>query len=408
MNTIDLFAGCGGLTEGFEQSGHFHTLAAIEWEKAPCTTLKNRLASKWGTLAPDTVLHFDIQRFDELMNGWDNDPVYGSSRGLNSMIQNKEVDVIIGGPPCQAYSLAGRIRDQHGMRDDYRNYLFESYIKVVDATRPKAFIFENVEGMLSAKPGGVPIIERIAKSFAEIGYFIPDNLRKDALVNVADYGVPQNRKRVFILGLNADFFGEKGIQKRINSFYSDYLHSHQVSSKKTVSEAINDLPKLFPIHASLGSHQEKTRQSHHSGSNSVPNHTPRFHSVRDQKIFSKLARDKKSNSPRFNTTEALKDLYFRETGKWSNVHKYYVLEEGGQSNTIPAHLHKDGLRHIHPDAEQARSITVREAARLQSFPDDFIFHGSRGAQYKMIGNAVPPEMARIVAISLNEFLNDNI
>ena len=126
-------------------------------------------------------------------------------------------------------------------------------------------------------------------------------------------------------------------------------------------------------------------------------HIPRKHNLRDQNIFRILADDIESGKNAFTNTEKLKELYYKTTGKKSNVHKYYVLRKDEPSNTIPAHLHKDGLRHIHPDSKQSRSITVREAARLQSFPDDFVFCGSQSDAYKMIGNAVPPLFARIVA-----------
>ena len=114
INTIDLFAGCGGLCEGFEQSGFYNTLACVEWEKAPCENLAKHLLDRWKYKdAEKRVLRFDIQRTEELFNGWD-DPAYGQSDGLNSLVGNK-VDLIIGGPPCQAYSIAGRVRDENGM-----------------------------------------------------------------------------------------------------------------------------------------------------------------------------------------------------------------------------------------------------------------------------------------------------
>lgn len=131
-NTIDLFAGCGGLMDGFMQEGSYETLACVEWEKFPCLTLEHRLANKWHHLnVKDEVVRFDIQRTEELINGFE-DEEYGKHKGLAKLIGNQQVDLIIGGPPCQAYSLAGRIRDPHGMRDDYRNYLFESYIRILD------------------------------------------------------------------------------------------------------------------------------------------------------------------------------------------------------------------------------------------------------------------------------------
>ena len=132
----------------------------------------------------------------------------------------------------------------------------------------------------------------------------------------------------------------------------------------------------------------------------IGNHIPRFHSKRDIDVFKFLAEDIKSGRKEYVSTEKLKELYTQITGKKSNIHKYYVLRENEPSNTIPAHLYKDGMRHIHPDPRQARSITVREAARLQTFPDDFEFLGPNMAQYKMIGNAVPVDFAKIVADAL--------
>ena len=179
LNTLDLFAGCGGLTEGFLQTGHYHTIGAVEWEKAPYETLKHRLSTAWGHKDSESaVIRFDIQREDELLNGFD-DPEYGTSKGLIEVVGDQKVDVIIGGPPCQAYSLAGRIRDEHGMRNDYRNYLFECYVKLVKHFKPKFFIFENVVGLLSAAPDGTLITNRIFSAFKEAGYRVAPNF-KDA------------------------------------------------------------------------------------------------------------------------------------------------------------------------------------------------------------------------------------
>lgn len=404
INTIDLFAGCGGLMDGFEKSNFYDTLACVEWEKSPCENLKKRLKEKWNyNNANEIVMRFDIQRTQELFSGWKNDIEYGNGKGLDNLIGDNEIDVIIGGPPCQAYSIAGRIRDKDGMKNDYRNYLFESYLKVVNRYKPKFFVFENVPGILSASPDGEPIIERIKKRFDECGYTILDNLKK-AIIDVSEYGVPQNRKRIIILGVSKKYFGEKKANIIVNEFYNKYLNRYK-TKKMTVKEAIGDLPKLLPTDEYR---KEGKKYSHLFEEYKIANHIPRFHSERDKKIFYLLEKDISDGTNFYNSTEKLKELYYQQTGKKSNVHKYYVLRWDEQSNTIPAHLYKDGLRHIHPDPEQARSITVREAARLQSFDDDYEFIGSMMDQYKMIGNAVPPKFSNAIAKAIKDIFNDYV
>ncbi len=388
FNVIDLFVGCGGLTDGFLQTGRFNTLAAVDWEYPTVQTLKKRLITKWNYDFDNVnVLHFDIQRTNELINGY-NDPVFGTSEGVDSLVENKSVDLILGGPPCQAYSIAGRVRDENGMQDDYRNYLFESYVKMVQHYQPKAFVFENVEGILSAKPGGIQIVDRIKIAFEEIGYEITDNLRSNALFDTSYYNVPQKRKRVIIFGVQKS---EHSTQT-VRNFYAR-IKSKASKSPMNSKIAFDNLPKIFPC-------QNSTKYSHTVKLNGVPlpkNHEPRIHSCRDIEIFNLLANDIRTGVEKYTSSQALIQLYKEKTGKDSNFHKYHVIREDKPSNTIPAHLYKDGLRHIHPDPEQARSITAREAARLQSFDDDFEFLGSKGDQYKMIGNAVPPRFAKIIA-----------
>ena len=405
-NTIDLFAGCGGLMDGFMQEGGYDTLACVEWETFPCLTLANRLEKRWNHKnAKDEVVRFDIQRTDELINGFD-DEEYGKHKGLKKLIGDKHVDVVIGGPPCQAYSLAGRIRDPHGMRDDYRNYLFESYIRILEYFKPTFFVFENVVGMLSAIPDGTPIVDKISKAFNDAGYCVVDDF-KDAVYDVADFGIPQHRKRIIILGVNKLLASKdtEVCQKIIEEFYGELMPKYKkMASLRTVKDAIGDLPILLPS-------KEVIRKDGHKYSHvpidggGVMNHIPRFHSERDQKIFTMLGEDIASGRNEYVSTDSLKDLYTKMTGKKSNIHKYYVLRWNEPSNTIPAHLYKDGMRHIHPDPFQARSITVREAARLQTFADDYEFLGPMMAQYKMIGNAVPSDFAKIIANGLHVILN---
>ena len=173
---------------------------------------------------------------------------------------------------------------------------------------------------------------------------------------------------------------------------------------KTVKDAIGDLPIILPCKEVIKENGRKYSHQPIDGSG-VMNHVPRFHSERDQKIFSMLAEDIESGKNQYVSIEALKKLYTEMTGKKSNIHKYYVLRWNEPSNTIPAHLYKDGMRHIHPDPAQARSITVREAARLQTFADDYEFLGPMMAQYKMIGNAVPSDFAMIIAQGLHKIIN---
>ena len=230
-NVIDLFAGCGGLTDGFLQTGEFKTLAAIDWEYQTVQTLKKRLITKWSyDLDKVNVLHFDIQRTDELINGYC-DAIFGKNNGVDSLIGNNSIDLILGGPPCQAYSIAGRVRDENGMQDDYRNYLFESYVKMVQKYQPRAFVFENVEGILTAKPGGINIVDRIKLAFEEIGYDLTDNLRSNALFDTSYYNVPQKRKRVIIFGVRKSENSAHIIRKFYVTLKSKATKSPMISKK---------------------------------------------------------------------------------------------------------------------------------------------------------------------------------
>jgi DNA (cytosine-5)-methyltransferase 1 len=398
-NLIDIFAGCGGLSEGFEKTPNFNMLAAVEWEKPQVQNLINRLVTKWNVIdANKRVLRFDIQRTEELFDGWLDDPNYGTHEGLDTLLDGKSLDLIIGGPPCQAYSVAGRIRDKNGMRDDYRNYLFESYLKIVRKYQPKLFVFENVPGILSAKPGGIPVTELMKKDIEQSGYEIIEDLKMYAQVDLSEYGVPQKRKRVIVIGLRKDLYPDA--QKLLKFFYKEHLPKYKESTK-TVRDAIEDLPKLLPLAEEIKVNGKKFS---HSLSREISNHLPRFHNKRDIRTFQLLAQDLESGRCKYTSSEALKQLYTQITGKTSNVHKYHVLRWDKPSNTIPAHLYKDGLRHIHPDFTQARTITVREAARLQTFDDDYEFISSAGDNYKMIGNAVPPKFSEKLAEAIELLL----
>ena len=247
--------------------------------------------------------------------------------------------------------------------------------------------------MLSAKPFGIDINAQIYESFKNSGYHVRSNF-KECVFDMSDFGIPQKRKRVIIFGIKKANF--KNYKEVVESFYTE-MNKKKEGKKGTVADAIGDLPKLFP--------QNISKRISHSSNESFSEHEPRFHSERDIKIFKLLAKDIETGNNKFTSVEALKRVYEKFTNKTSAVHKYYVLRWDQPSNIIPAHLYKDGLRHIHPDSKQARSITVREAARIMTFPDSYKLEGSRGDRYKMLGNAVPPDFSEIIAKVIKKVLD---
>ncbi len=302
--------------------------------------------------------------------------------------------MIIGGPPCQAYSIAGRAQDKNSMKDDYRNYLFESFVKVVDEFKPEVFVFENVHGLLSATPGGKSVTERIYEAFNEVGYEIRQpTLLKKSVYTASELGVPQKRNRVIIIGVN------KSNKISLEELYNELDRQKKNITPKNVQDAIGHLPKFKPL-----KNQKKVNGKNVSHElikdEHVKFHEARFHNERDVEIFRNWLKNEMNKSSSQNKISFYNDLM----GKKSNHAKYRNLEWDKPSPTVVAHLYKDGLMFIHPDVNQARSITVKEAALLQSFPDDFEFIGSQGFAFKMIGNAVPPEMAKNIAIAISQKL----
>lgn len=403
---IDLFAGCGGLSEGFLQTGKYEGLAHVEWESPMINTLRQRLVDRWGHSPEDAkkrVIKFDIQKTEELINGnWDDSTrqLYEKDnhpdivkKGLRGLVGNS-VDLIIGGPPCQAYSIAGRAQSPTGMKFDYRNYLFESFVKIVDAFKPKVFVFENVPGLLSACPGDEPVRNRIYSAFQAIGYDIrtPETL-KNSIYCAEDFDVPQKRNRVIIIGTR------RGSDFNIEEFYYSITKHKSGKPHKTVRDAIGKMPKLFPKAVITKEGRNNVSHEQLEGEH-IDLHIPRYHGERDQKLFYEWL-SKGMNT--FSQEEKMK-FYTKITGHTSNHIKYRNLEWDKPSPTIVAHLHKDGYMFIHPDIDQLRTITIREAALLQSFPLDYKFVASNPYCFKMIGNAVPVLFAKGIAEAMYDVL----
>lgn len=406
---IDLFAGCGGLSEGFLQSGHYRALAHVEWEKPMVDTLRNRLIQHWGHSVDEAtkrVVMFDIQKTEELLYGnWSEESQgkYGKpynhekviKEGLNAIIGDNHVNMIIGGPPCQAYSIHGRATSENNMDDDYRNYLFESFCRVVDAYHPDVFVFENVTGLLSAHPGGIPVRKRIYEAFKSIGYVIstPEDM-PNIIFNAVNFNVAQHRPRVIIVGIPEDS------PLHLEEIYSSIKAQQNLNHHLTVFDEIGDLPPLYPLDSPI--REGRVVRSHTMNPNkNITQHDARNHNKRDRQIYSDWVNNKMNHI----SHKEMIDYYYKMTGHHTLFQKYKNLEWNLPSHTIVAHLSKDGHMFIHPDAEQARSITIREAACLQSFPRDYQFVGSRPYNYKMIGNAVPVRFAEGIANGIYECLN---
>ena len=393
-NFIDLFAGCGGLSEGFYKQG-YNALAHVEIDPTACKTLRTRMKYYGYDDADEAVLEMDITRDDVI-------------DCIEKAVKGKTVDVIIGGPPCQAYSSLGRAKDDNAMQDDPRNYLFESYVKVLNHYMPKFFVFENVTGMLTAKINGEHIVNKIVASLGE-NYKVRFDPRMNVL-NSANYGVPQIRKRVIIIGIRKDIDIEpEEMYAAITKTHYDpeMTKAEQKGLKKyvTVRDAIEELPKLRPgegkaeVPFEYGFKNEFLKRIGSKKLKCLMDHVARNHNDVDIERYTAMAREHWTFQEMLEKREDLRHEKARVFGN-----SYTVQWWDLPSKTIIAHLYKDGNQFIHPDYKQGRTFTVREAARIQSFPDDFVFEGPRTEQFKQIGNAVPPLFAEAIAKGMKEKL----
>lgn len=410
---IDLFAGAGGLSEGFKRTGKYNPIAHVEMNKHACDTLKTRLAyyylrennsiesyykylkkeisrDELWTLIPDAILESVINAElsdDNILE------FFAQIDDLVGLSETKRVDLVIGGPPCQAYSIMGRSVSLTGMKDDPRNYLYKLYVKFITRYSPKMFIFENVPGILTAGSG--KILEDIIESFSKSGYKV-----KYQVLNAEDFGVLQNRKRVILIGWKKEFnfsypvFKKKYFPNSSVKFILDDLAKLDINTEdnRYISKSNDYLVKSF------------IRDSDAP----LTWHVSRYTNKRDRKIYAKAIELWDKSKVRLRYDSLPKNLVTHKNQK-SFLDRFKVLASNlPSSHTMIAHIAKDGHYFIHPDIKQCRSISVREAARIQSFPDDYFFEGPRTAAFTQIGNAVPPLMAYYIAKKLEEyFINED-
>lgn len=395
MNYIDLFAGAGGLTEGFVSSG-FTSIAHLEMDEHACDTLKTRIAYHYLKANKqldiyNNYLQEEITKEElysaipkEELNTVICEKIGGSTidaifEKINYLKKNEKIDLIIGGPPCQAYSVVGRSRDSNGMKYDERNFLFKYYADFLKKYKPEYFVFENVMGLLTAGN----YFEQMKTLFEskEVGYSISWQV-----LDAVDYGVLQKRKRVIVIG-------KKGNTK------FEFPELGKTDNKwKIKSDLFADLPSLKPgggkkimqYKTGLTSYLEKFEIR--NGVDFVTQHITRPHNERDLSIYKIAIQKWLNNGERLKYSDLPENLK-THTNQESFLDRFKVVDPDGYSHTMVAHIAKDGHYYIYPDLEQIRSLSIREAARIQSFPDDYYFEGSRSAAFRQIGNAVPPLMA---------------
>ena len=391
---IDLFAGCGGLSEGFQKQG-FQGLTHVEYDHYACESLRTRIKHYGYQENEISVLEKDITDKDIIEQ-------------IELELSSRSVDLLIGGPPCQSFSSLGRAKDKNGMQDDPRNYLFESYEKILNHFKPKIFVFENVTGLLTAKLGKGKTVNIILKKLGQ-DYKLIKSLN-DMVLNSCDYGVPQVRKRIILIGVRKDLgINPKEIYNGIlKTHYNPDSSDERKKGKKkyaTVKDAIYDLPSIKPgegekeVKHSVNKWNNYLLKVRSKNENTLLDHVSRKHNDKDRKRYREMSKNKWTFKELLEKKPSLNHVKKRVFNN-----SYVVQFWNKPARTIIAHLYKDGNQFIHPDHKQERTITPREAARLQSFPDDFVFVGSRTQQYKQIGNAVPPLMAEAIAKSIKKAL----
>lgn len=432
---IDLFSGCGGLALGFEKAG-FEIAGGVELMPEAWDTLTSNICWRYGK-ERETHICGDIKKVD-------------SDVFLNRI--GNEGGIIIGGPPCQAYSLVGRAKlrslgEDRKNTNDSRGHLYQEYLRFVDSMKPRAVVMENVPE--ATNYGGKNIPQTVCEELEKKGY-----VSFWTVLNSADFGVPQVRERVFVIGILKSENIEISLPIPTHKSRSGELTNHQKqferykqcpnfrmpvdseNAKKTwvtVGEAFSDLPVLFPsadtryhlapINAGLRyrgpaeNDYQRLMRNWYGKENVLLTANSFRKTLRDFPIFEKMKQGNnyidaseiadrllKSEAKMYNYApdsegyEKLKSKIVPPYARDKFPDKWKKLDENKPSHTLVAHLSVDTYSHIHP--WEPRGISVREAARIQSFPDDFYFNCSMGDAYKQIGNAVPPLLAYSIAKSV--------
>lgn len=486
---VDLFAGPGGLNEGFcsvertDGAPVFATAASIEMDAVACETLRVRSAVRalrgseraferyrnflsddkqaWADFADDAEVQSAFRSSRAHVHQLELGPANRAEastiirRALDSAGASNGPWVLIGGPPCQAYSLVGRARRKNdaAFEDDVKHFLYREYLDIIAAHNPPLFVMENVKGLLSHTHRGESLFTKILEDLATAGpgydirSFVVNDSRgtisgtdlapSDYVIRAEEYGVPQKRHRVILLGVRSDLAGTPskvltpvsgptvreviGHLPHIRSLISPRRDDDAMRWRKYRSDALRMARYAAGPNEVLtegwrrggpgfiGPDLQLEAWLTRAGLRTTVQHVARAHMPEDLKRYAYLAAKAEQEPDVFirigqlpkrllpNHANALRaDAPFSD--------RFRVQTWDRHSSTVTSHIAKDGHYYIHPDPHQMRSLTVREAARLQTFPDDYLFWGNRTQQYHQVGNAVPPYLARQLAQVVAELL----
>ncbi|TNJ38508.1 DNA cytosine methyltransferase [Chlorobaculum thiosulfatiphilum] len=413
LTFLDLFAGAGGLSEGFIKAG-FEPVAHVESDTAACYTLRTRMSYHWLASCgkPEFYVKYlkgDLSRTDfyaevseKVLGSVINEEIGTATLPkifhlIDELLDGRQLDLIIGGPPCQAYSLVGRSRDKNKMIGDKRNYLYVYYAEFLKRYRPKYFVFENVMGLLSAKDkDGNPYLAAMIDLFRKNGYET-----EYEILSSEEYGVLQSRKRVIIVGKRGKDTGFYPVPDKWNP-------------EVNVQEIFCDLPALKagegvsgPVQVNPYNGKWQVTADIRNENIPVTLHQARPNNEQDLEIYRIAVELWNSKKARLNYNALPSRLKTHKNRESFKDRFKVVASDLAYSHTVVAHIAKDGHYYIHPDINQNRSITPREAARLQTFPDDYYFESISGVPartyaFRQIGNAVPVLLARKIADKMKE------